>query len=153
MRENKEKRKEHDYGTMPLTLQGELMMALIRSGVSSYPHTAVAMQFFEVVARYGDFFRVRKECIVPVLTAFIDERWADILYPVLLGADHCPSVAAYTIQRQSSAVASSTFSIVSSRTSKGKFHMNMFPVCSTAFAICYELKFKFLKRNLTSRMF
>ncbi|KDQ14828.1 hypothetical protein BOTBODRAFT_32183 [Botryobasidium botryosum FD-172 SS1] len=74
VRENKERRKEVDYSLMPLTLQGELMLALVQSGVSTYPNLAVTAQFFETVARYGDFFKVRKECIVPVLTDFLDVR-------------------------------------------------------------------------------
>lgn len=32
------------------------------------------MQFFETVARYGDFFKVRKECIMPTLQAMLDVR-------------------------------------------------------------------------------
>ncbi|KAA1467486.1 ARM repeat-containing protein [Dentipellis sp. KUC8613] len=70
----KEKRKETDYSEYPLTTHGELLLALIQSGISAYPNRAVVMQFFEVVARYGDFFKVRKECIVPTLEAMVDAR-------------------------------------------------------------------------------
>ncbi|KZV87175.1 ARM repeat-containing protein [Exidia glandulosa HHB12029] len=67
----KEQRKAVDYSVYPLTMQGELMMALVRSGIARYPHATVSLQYFETVARYGDFFRVRKECVVPALEALI----------------------------------------------------------------------------------
>jgi exportin-T len=51
-----------------------MLAAAVQSGISAYPHTAVVMQFFEAVARYGDFFKVRRECIVPVLEAMVDVR-------------------------------------------------------------------------------
>jgi exportin-T len=51
-----------------------MLSAMVQSNISAYPHTAVVMQFFETVSRYGDFFKVRKECIVPVLEAMVDAR-------------------------------------------------------------------------------
>lgn len=74
LRESKVKLKSSDYAAFPLTSHGEMMLALIRSGASSYPHPTVSMQFFETIARYGDFFKVRPECVGPVLTALIDAR-------------------------------------------------------------------------------
>ncbi|KAI0749767.1 ARM repeat-containing protein [Daedaleopsis nitida] len=70
----KEKRKEADYSEYPLTSHGEMLYALIQSGISGYPHKSVTMQFFETVARYGDFFKVRKECVMPTLQAMLDVR-------------------------------------------------------------------------------
>ena len=70
----KEKRKTTDYSGFPLTSHGEMLFALVRSGVSAYPHSTVVMQFFETSARYGDFFKVRKECIIPVIEALVDTR-------------------------------------------------------------------------------
>ncbi|OJT11445.1 Exportin-T [Trametes pubescens] len=70
----RDKRKETDYSEYPLTSHGEMLYALIQSGISAYPHKTVAMQFFETVARYGDFFKVRKECIMPTLQAMLDVR-------------------------------------------------------------------------------
>jgi exportin-T len=70
----KERRKEVDYTEFPLTPHGELLMALFETGISAYPNQAVVMQFFETVARYGDFFKVRKQCIVPALEAMVDAR-------------------------------------------------------------------------------
>ncbi len=72
-----DKRKETDYSEYPLTRHGEMLYALVQSGISRYPHKTVAMQFFETAARYGDFFKVRKECIVPTLEAMVDTRYAD----------------------------------------------------------------------------
>lgn len=71
---DKEKRKGTDYSEYALTTHGELLLALTRSGISAYPHRYVALQFFETVCRYTDFFKVRKECIVPTLEAFVDQR-------------------------------------------------------------------------------
>lgn len=51
-----------------------MLYALVQSGISSYPHRTVALQFFETVARYTDFFKVRKECIIPTLEAMVDGR-------------------------------------------------------------------------------
>ncbi|KAH9986251.1 ARM repeat-containing protein [Russula vinacea] len=70
----KERRKEIDYADFPLTPHGELLMALFETGISAYPNQTVVMQFFETVARYGDFFKVRKQCIVPALEAMVDSR-------------------------------------------------------------------------------
>ncbi|KAG8868598.1 pre-tRNA nuclear export protein, partial [Tulasnella sp. 331] len=71
---NKEKRKFVDSLTLPLTAHGEMMDALVKSNISTYPHVAVRIQFFESVGRYLEFFKARKECIMPVLHALLDER-------------------------------------------------------------------------------
>ena len=70
----KEARKTVDYSEYPLTPQGEMMQSLLRSRISTYPNPTVAMQFFETVARYADFFKVRKENVLPALEAFLDAR-------------------------------------------------------------------------------
>ncbi|TCD61869.1 pre-tRNA nuclear export protein [Steccherinum ochraceum] len=70
----KEKKKDMDYSEYPLTRHGEMMYALMQSGISSYPHKTVVMLFYETAVRYGDFFKVRKECIVPTLQAMLDTR-------------------------------------------------------------------------------
>lgn len=51
-----------------------MLSALVQSGIASYPNRSVSLQFFETVARYPDFFKVRKECILPALEAMIDSR-------------------------------------------------------------------------------
>ncbi|KAI0077912.1 ARM repeat-containing protein [Panus rudis PR-1116 ss-1] len=70
----KDKRKETDYSEYPLTKHGEMLYTLVHSGMSAFPHKSVQMQFFETVARYGDFFKVRRDCIVPALQAMVDTR-------------------------------------------------------------------------------
>lgn len=70
----KDQRKGTDYSEYPLTVHGEILMALIRSNICAYPNDAVAMQFFETCARYGDFFKVRKECVVPLLSAMVGPK-------------------------------------------------------------------------------
>ncbi|TBU33297.1 ARM repeat-containing protein [Dichomitus squalens] len=70
----RDKRKETDFSEYPLTSHGEMLYALVQSGISDYPHKTVSMQFFETAARYGDFFKVRKECIMPTLQAMLGVR-------------------------------------------------------------------------------
>ncbi|QRV89824.1 exportin-T protein [Ceratobasidium sp. AG-Ba] len=70
----KDKRKQSDWAAYPLTPHGEMMDALMRSQISAYPHNAVAIQYFETVGRYGDFFKARKQYVEGVLTTFIDAR-------------------------------------------------------------------------------
>ncbi|PFH52965.1 hypothetical protein AMATHDRAFT_55850 [Amanita thiersii Skay4041] len=71
---DKDNRKTADYTEYLLTPHGEMLYALVQSGMSSYPHRAVQLQFFETVARYPDFFKIRKECIIPTLEAMVDSR-------------------------------------------------------------------------------
>ncbi|KAI5998619.1 armadillo-type protein [Pisolithus albus] len=70
----KDKRKDVDYSEYPLTPHGEILLALVQSRISAYPHRAVVMQFFETVARYNDFFKIRKDCIMPTLEAMVGTR-------------------------------------------------------------------------------
>ena len=67
-------RKATDYSEYPLTPHGEMLFNLVQSGIASFPNKTVALQFFETVARYTDFFKVRKECIIPALEPMIDAR-------------------------------------------------------------------------------
>ncbi|KAF9532610.1 KapM protein [Crepidotus variabilis] len=68
------KRKGTDYSEFPLTPLGEMLDALVQSGISSFPNRAVSLQFFETASRYTDFFKVRKGCILPTLEAMVDRR-------------------------------------------------------------------------------
>ncbi|KAI9566771.1 armadillo-type protein [Boletus coccyginus] len=70
----KERKKDVDYSEYPLTPHGEILLALVQSGISAYPHRAVVMQFFETVARYGDFFKIRKDCIMSTMEALVSNR-------------------------------------------------------------------------------
>lgn len=51
-----------------------MLLALVQSRISAFPNRTVAMQFFETVARYSDFFKIRKDCIMPTLEAIVDAR-------------------------------------------------------------------------------
>jgi exportin-T len=72
---DKDKRKLTDYSEFALTAHGQMLYTLVHSGISAYPHHAVTLQFFETTTRYTDFFKVRKECIMPTLHAMIDQRF------------------------------------------------------------------------------
>jgi exportin-T len=63
-----------DYSQFELTPLGQMLMLMIRSNVVSHPHVAASMQVFECVVRYPEFFKIRKECVAPVLEALIDIR-------------------------------------------------------------------------------
>lgn len=65
-----------NYAEYPLTAHGELLLGLIQSNVYAYPsqHPFVVSMFYETVGRYGEFFKTRRECVGPVLEAFIGER-------------------------------------------------------------------------------
>ncbi|KAJ3517935.1 hypothetical protein NLJ89_g183 [Agrocybe chaxingu] len=71
---DKDKRKATDYSEYPLTPHGEMLAALVQSGIASFSNRSVALQVFETVSRYTDFFKVRKECIIPTLEAIVDVR-------------------------------------------------------------------------------
>jgi exportin-T len=51
-----------------------MMHMLVTSGVSSHPHAAVKLQFFETVSRYEKFFNIEPDHIGTILTTFLDER-------------------------------------------------------------------------------
>ena len=72
---DKDKRKLTDYSEFALTAHGQMLYTLVQSGISAYPHHTVTLQFFETTTRYTDFFKVRKECIMPTLHAMIDQRF------------------------------------------------------------------------------
>lgn len=59
-----------------MTPLGEMLFALVQSGISSFPNRAVSAQFFETISRYTDFFKVRKDCILPTLEAMVDVRYS-----------------------------------------------------------------------------
>ncbi|GAA6052810.1 hypothetical protein JCM3770_006263 [Rhodotorula araucariae] len=63
-----------DYTQFPLSQLGELMLRACRAKVVDFPHAAVSLQFFEVVVRYHDFFRLCPEYITQILPSFLDEH-------------------------------------------------------------------------------
>ena len=74
---DKDKRKLTDYSEFALTPHGQMLYTLVQSRISAYPHHTVTLQFFETATRYTDFFKVRKECIMPTLHAMVDQRYVD----------------------------------------------------------------------------
>ncbi|CAH2277782.1 exportin-T isoform X1 [Pelobates cultripes] len=52
----------------------DMMRTLVTSGVSSYNHTSVTLEYFETVVRYEKFFAVEPVHIPDVLMAFLDHR-------------------------------------------------------------------------------
>lgn len=63
-----------DYTQFPLSQLGELMLRSCRAKVVTFPHPAVSLQFFEVVVRYHDFFKLCPEFITEILPSFLDEQ-------------------------------------------------------------------------------
>ncbi|XP_069696804.1 exportin-T-like [Periplaneta americana] len=62
-------------GTNPeYTVFRDMMHILVTCRVDAHPHPAVAVQFFETVVRYVNFFTLEPEKIPPVLAAFLDHR-------------------------------------------------------------------------------
>jgi exportin-T len=114
---DREKRKTTDYSNYPLTIHGEMLLALVQSGISAYPHRTVVMQFFETVARYGDFFKVRKECIMPTLDRMVGV-WCVLGFYPFSSSDSSPVDC--TIKTLPSAQECSTCFIDSLKKSKPK---------------------------------
>lgn len=65
---------EIDYQRYPLTTLGQLLTLCIESGVSSYPHPSVTLQYFESCVRYADFWKTKTGAIQPVFEAMLDSR-------------------------------------------------------------------------------
>ena len=59
---------------LPLSDLGEMVQKLVQSNVSSFPHPAVQLQFFECLVRYSNFFAARSNCVSDALPAFLDWR-------------------------------------------------------------------------------
>lgn len=62
------------YTTFPLAQMGEMMLRVCRSKIVAYRHPAISLQFFEIVVRYHDFFKLCPEYIVEILPSFMDEQ-------------------------------------------------------------------------------
>ncbi|KAI7907870.1 armadillo-type protein [Cokeromyces recurvatus] len=57
-----------------LTPLGEMVSEMVSSNISAYPHPSCAMQFFENLARYYQFFEHRPGQLPQALGAFVDNR-------------------------------------------------------------------------------
>ena len=63
-----------DYSQYPLTPLGQLLVLCMTSGVSTYPHPSVTLQYFEICVRYADFWKSRPGTVQPVFEAMLDTR-------------------------------------------------------------------------------
>ncbi|CDS03104.1 hypothetical protein LRAMOSA00506 [Lichtheimia ramosa] len=57
-----------------LTPLGEMLVGIVTSNISAYPHPSAALQFFEDIARYYQFFEYRPEHLPQALAAFVDAQ-------------------------------------------------------------------------------
>ncbi|RCI03969.1 pre-tRNA nuclear export protein, partial [Rhizopus stolonifer] len=53
---------------------GELVSEMVSSNISAYPHPSCAMQYFENLNRYYQFFDHRPDHLLQALAAFVDTR-------------------------------------------------------------------------------
>ncbi len=63
-----------DYQQYPLTPLGHLLTLCTTSGIASYPHPSVTLQYFETAVRYIEFWRSKPATIRPMLEAMLDQR-------------------------------------------------------------------------------
>ncbi|KAJ6651387.1 hypothetical protein lerEdw1_020960 [Lerista edwardsae] len=64
----------HFSGDSKASALQDMMRTLVTSGISSYQHTSVTLEFFETVVRYEKFFAIEPQHIPNVLMAFLDHR-------------------------------------------------------------------------------
>ncbi|WWC92796.1 uncharacterized protein L201_007755 [Kwoniella dendrophila CBS 6074] len=63
-----------DYDQYPLSPLGELLKRCMASGISTYPHASVTLQYFEISVRYVEFWRYKPEAVPPMFEAILDAR-------------------------------------------------------------------------------
>ncbi|KAK4053974.1 pre-tRNA nuclear export protein [Microbotryomycetes sp. JL221] len=63
-----------NYTQFPLSSLGDMMLRACRSKVVTHQHAAVSLQFFEIIVRYHDFFRLCPEYISGILPSFLDHH-------------------------------------------------------------------------------
>ncbi|ORY34741.1 armadillo-type protein [Naematelia encephala] len=63
-----------DYEQYPLTPLGQLLTLCQSSGIISYPHPSVTLQYFEIVVRYAEFWKSKPRTLKPVLEAMLGQR-------------------------------------------------------------------------------
>nr|XP_019043552.1 exportin-T [Kwoniella bestiolae CBS 10118]OCF22482.1 exportin-T [Kwoniella bestiolae CBS 10118] len=63
-----------DYDQYPLSPLGELLKRCMASGISTYPHPSVTLQYFEISVRYVEFWKYKAEAIQPMFEAILDGR-------------------------------------------------------------------------------
>ncbi|SPC63936.1 related to tRNA Exportin [Ustilago sp. UG-2017b] len=60
--------------SLALSNLGEMVQKLVQSNISSFPHPAVQLQYFECLVRYSNFFAARSTSVSDALPAFLDWR-------------------------------------------------------------------------------
>jgi exportin-T len=63
-----------DYEQFPLTPLGQLLNLCMTSGIASYPHPSVTLQYFEIGVRYVDFWKCKPGSVKPMFEAMLDSR-------------------------------------------------------------------------------
>lgn len=63
-----------DFEQYPLTPLGQLLTLCTTSGIATYPHPSVTLQYFEIGVRYVGFWKVKEGAIKPILEAMLDQR-------------------------------------------------------------------------------
>lgn len=63
-----------DYTQYPLSPLGDIILRVVKSPISEFPHPSVLLMYFESVVRYHDIFQLAPECIPIVLSVFLDHR-------------------------------------------------------------------------------
>ena len=63
-----------NYDQYPLTPLGHLLTLCSTSGIASYPHPSVTLQFFETGVRYVEFWKAKDALIQPMYEAMLDQR-------------------------------------------------------------------------------
>jgi len=63
-----------DYEQYPLTPLGQLLTLCMTSGIVSYPHPSVTLQYFETAVRYVEFLQTRAGSMQPIFEAMLDQR-------------------------------------------------------------------------------
>lgn len=71
---NKNKDYKINYSQYPLSSLGNLLLKASKALVTKFPHPSIAVQWFECVTRYHEFFEIFPGAIQDVLPAFLDDR-------------------------------------------------------------------------------
>nr|XP_019009359.1 exportin-T [Kwoniella pini CBS 10737]OCF48140.1 exportin-T [Kwoniella pini CBS 10737] len=67
-------RDSFDYDQYPLSPLGELLSRCIASGISTYNHSSVTLQYFEIAVRYVEFWKYKPETVSPMFEAIVSNR-------------------------------------------------------------------------------
>ncbi|KAA1118240.1 pre-tRNA nuclear export protein [Puccinia graminis f. sp. tritici] len=71
---NKNKDYKINYSQYPLSSLGNLLLKASKALTTKFPHPSIAVQWFECVTRYHEFFEIFTGAIQDVLPTFLDDR-------------------------------------------------------------------------------